>query len=306
MSNEYELIVIGGGPAGLTAGLYASRARLSTLLVERGIMGGLITNAELVENYPGFPQGISGLELGQLMHQQAVKYGLETITAEATGVELDKAIKTIHTDQGAYQAMAVIIAGGSELKKLGVPGEDRLIGRGVSYCATCDGAFFREKTVAVVGGGDAAITEALHLTKFTSRVVVIHRRDQLRASKIVEEKAFAEPKMDFLWDSVVEEINGDMVVEELKIRHVRTGESSSLKVDGVFIYVGIKPNTEYLKGILKLDESGHILVNELRETELSGVFAAGDVCHNSSRQVIAAAGDGATAALSAERFIREV
>ena len=306
MNKEYELIIIGGGPAGLTAGIYASRARLRSLLIEKGIMGGLIANAEMVENYPGFPQGISGIELGQLMYEQAVKYGLETVTSEVTGIELGEDSKTVNTDQGEFKAKAVIIAGGSELSKLGVPGEESFTGRGVSYCATCDGAFFRDKKVAVIGGGDAAITEALHLTKFASRVVVIHRRDQLRASKIVEEKAFAEPKMEFLWDTVAEEIHGDKFVEGLKLRNVKTGEISSLKVDGVFIYVGIKPNTSYLKDILRLDDTGHITVNDLGETELAGVFAAGDIRHNSIRQVIAAAGDGATAALSAERFIRGV
>ena len=306
MNKKYELIIIGGGPAGLTAGIYASRARLSTLLIEKGVMGGLITTAELVENYPGFPQGISGFELGQLMYQQATKYGLETVSAQVIGIEHDKAVKTVHTDQETYQAKAVIIAGGSELSKMGVPGEERLTGRGVSYCATCDGAFFRDKKVAVVGGGDAAITEALHLTKFASKVSVIHRRNQLRASKIVEEKAFAEPKVEFLWDTVVEEIIGDKMVEELKLRQLKTGEIYSLKVDGVFIYVGIKPNTDYLRSILRLDEAGYITVNELRETELTGIFAAGDVCHNSARQVITASGDGAAAALSAEKYIRGI
>ena len=306
MGERYDLIIIGGGPAGLTAGLYASRARLSTLLIEKGVIGGQITNAELVENYPGFPQGISGFELGQLMHQQATRHGLETINAEVSGVELEEAIKVIHTDQGTYQAKALIIAAGSAPKKLGVPGEGSWLGKGVSYCATCDGALFRDKRVAVVGGGDAAITEALLLTRFASRVVVIHRRDQLRASRVLQEKAFATPKMDFLWDTVVEEIIGDKEVKELRLRHVKKGERFSLAVDGVFIYVGLEPNTDYLKDILKLDEAGHILVNPRMETEIPGVFAAGDICHNSARQAITAAGDGATAALSAERFIRGV
>lgn len=306
MNMEYDLIIIGGGPAGLTAGLYASRARLGTLLIERGIIGGQITNATLVENFPGFPQGISGFDLGNLIHQQATKYGLETITTEVTGVEFDRAIKLIHTGQGDYQTKAVIIAGGSELRKLGVPGEERLLGRGVSYCATCDGAFFREKRVAVLGGGDAAITEALHLTGFASRVMVIHRRDQLRASKILQEKAFADPKMEFLWDTVVDEIIGDNMVEGLRLRNVKTGRISTLEASGVFVYVGLKPNTDYLKDKLKLDEKGHIIVNNLMETEVEGVFAAGDVRHDSARQAVTATGDGATAALSAERFIRGV
>src|SRR4030042_1613521 len=273
MNKEYELVIIGGGPAGLTAGLYASRARLSTLLIEKGIIGGQITNAELVENYPGFPQGISGFQLGQLMHQQAAKYGLEILAAEVTGVEFDKVIKVIHTSQGIYQAGAVIIAGGSELRKLGVPGEERLLGRGVSYCATCDGAFFKDKRVAVVGGGDAALTEALHLTRFASRVIVIHRRDQLRGSRILHEKAFADPKMEFLWDTVVEEIIGDKEVKGLKLRNVKTQEVSTLKASGVFIYVGLKPHTDYLNDILRLDEKGHVPVNKQMETEVEGIFA---------------------------------
>jgi len=305
-NNKYELIIIGGGPAGLTAGLYASRGRLATLLIEKGVVGGQITNAALVENFPGFPQGISGFELGQLLHQQATKYGLETIPAEVTGVEFDKEIKVVRTGRGEYQAKAVIIAGGSELSRLGVPGEGRLLGRGVSYCATCDGAFFRDKMVAVVGGGDAAITEAIHLTTFASKVTVVHRRDELRAGKILQEKAFADPKMDFLWDSVVEEIIGDNVVEGLKVRNVKSGKNSTLEVSGVFIYVGLKPNTDYLKDILKLDDKGHIFVNTLMETGVEGVFAAGDVRHDSARQAVTATGDGATAALSAERFIRGV
>lgn len=303
MNKMYELIIVGGGPAGLTAAIYASRARLNTLLIEKGILGGQITNAELVENYPGFPEGISGLELGQLMHQQAAIYGLETLAAEVTGVELDKPIKIINTGEDTYQTKAVIIAGGSEHRKLGIPGEESLLGKGVSYCATCDGAFFRDQRVAVIGGGDAAITEALFLTRFASKVTVIHRRDQLRASKILQEKAFDNPTIEFLWDTIAEEIIGDKEVEELRLRNVKTQERFTSEASGVFIYVGLKPNSDYLKGKLELDDTGHILVNKLMETEIPGVFAAGDVCHDSSRQAITAAGDGATAALTAERFI---
>lgn len=306
MSERFDLIIIGGGPAGLTAGLYASRARLKTVLFESAIIGGQIINAEVVENYPGFPQGISGFELGQLIHQQATKFGLETIAAEVTGVELEGEFKIAHTTEGDWQARAMIIAGGSQRKKLEVAGEERLLGKGVSYCATCDGALFRDEKVAVVGGGNAAISEALFLSRLASRVTVIHRRDQLRADKILEERAFAEPKIEFLWNTVVEEIAGDNAVKRLQLRNMKTGEKSDLPVSGVFLYMGLKPNTGYLKGLLTLDEAGHIAVNESMETEMPGVFAAGDIRHNSGQQAITAAGDGATAALSAVRFLQKI
>ena len=304
-NTNYEVIIIGGGPAGLTAGLYASRARLKSLLLEKGLVGGQIVNAELVENYPGFPGGISGVELGQLMHQQATKYGLKTITSEATGIELQGEQKIVKSTEGDFIAKAVVIAGGSERYKLGIPGEEKFTGKGVSYCATCDAAFFRDQPVAVVGGGNAAITEALHLTKFASRVTVIHRRNQLRASRILQEKAFSEPKIEFLWDTVVEEIEGKAVVERIRLRQVVTGGKSALDVAGIFISVGLKPNTDYLKGILPLDASGHIITNDKMETKIPGIFAAGDVRHNSARQAITAAGDGATAAIYAEQFITQ-
>jgi len=303
MKEKYDVVIIGGGPAGLAAGLYASRAKLNSLLVEKGLVGGQVANAERVENYPGFSEGISGSELGQLMHQQATKYGLETLIAEVTGIELQGEQKMIRTTEGDFIARAVIIAGGSERQKLGVPGEKEFTGKGVSYCATCDAAFFREQLVAVVGGGDAAITEALHLTKFASRVIVIHRRDQLRASRILQEKAFSQSKIEFRWDSVVERIEGGDSVKRIWLRQVKTGEESALEVAGVFISIGLKPNTDYLKGILPLDTTGHIITDEKMETEISGIFAAGDIRYNSARQAITAAGDGATAAIYAERFI---
>jgi len=300
---DYEVIIIGSGPAGLTAGLYSSRARLDTLLIERGLVGGQMVNAELIENYPGFPQGISGAELGQLMHQQVTKYGLKTLLAEVTGVEVHGEQKVVKTTEGNFTAKALIIAGGSERGKLGIPGEEEFTGKGVSYCATCDAAFFRELPVAVVGGGDSALTEALHLTKFASKVTVIHRRDQLRASRILQEKAFAEPQIEFRWNSIVAKIEGKDLVKRIKLRQVITGEESTLDVAGVFISVGLKPNTDYLKDILPLDPVGHIITNGKMETEIPGIFAAGDIRHDSARQAITAAGDGATAAIYAEKFI---
>jgi len=303
---NYEVIIIGGGPAGLSAGLYTSRARLSSLLLEKMGVGGQIADAERVDNYPGFPEGISGFELGQLMHQQATKYGLKTLLAEVTGIELQEGQKVVKTTEGNFTAKAVIIASGSERRKLGIPGEEKFTGKGVSYCATCDAAFFKEQPVAVVGGGDAAITEALYLAKFASKVTVIHRRDQLRASRILQEKAFSEPKMEFLWNTVVEEIEGRDLVQRIKLRQVKTGEKSTLDISGTFISVGLKPNTDYLKGVLPLDAAGYIITNDKMETEIPGIFAAGDIRHNSTRQAITAAGDGATAAIYAEKFITEV
>jgi thioredoxin reductase (NADPH) len=305
MNRSYDVIIIGGGPAGLSAGIYASRARLSTLLIEKAIFGGQIANAAHVENYPGFPDGISGLELGDLMYRQAIKHGLETLSAVVTAIELGENGKVVKTDEGDYLAKAVIIAGGAEYNKLGVPGEERLLGRGVSYCATCDGPLFGERVVAVVGGGDSAVEEAVLLTRFAAKVILIHRRDQLRASKIAQERAFANGKIEFLWDTVVEEALGQDKVEGLSVRNVKTGERSTVEVSAVFVYVGLHPSTEFVKGLITMDSGGHIPVNGGMETEIAGLFAAGDIRQGSPRQVIAAAGDGATAALSVERFLSE-
>ncbi|MDY6907685.1 MAG: thioredoxin-disulfide reductase [Chloroflexota bacterium] len=303
MEPSYDVVVIGGGPAGLTAGLYLARARVPSLLVERGIVGGQITNAERVENYPGFPDGISGFDLGMLMHQQATAFSLETVFAEVTAVELDGEAKVVKTTEGDVRARAIIVASGAAARRLGVPGEERLTGRGVSYCATCDGPLFSGQVLAVVGGGDSAVEEALVLTRFASRVTIIHRRDQLRASRVLQERAFAEPRLEFMWDTVVEEIAGTDRVERIRVRNVKSGERGEVEVAAIFIYVGISPTTEYLKGLLALDEQGSIPTDASLETEVAGIFAAGDIRQGSPRQVITAAGDGATAALSAERYL---
>jgi len=300
---KYEVVIIGGGPAGLTAGLYTSRAGLKSLLVERGAFGGQIVNAPLVENYPGFPEGVSGADLGSLMHQQATKYGLETVTAEVTGVKLGKPYKIVTTER-SFEAGAIIIAAGSEYRKLDVPGEETLVGHGVSYCATCDGFFFRQREVAVVGGGDAAITDALELVQHASKVYVIHRRDQLRAGQVLQQRAFAEPKIEFIWNTVVEEIMGEKLLKALKLRNVKTNQLSTLEVAGVFVAVGLKPNSQPFAEVVELNEKGHIVTDGLMATSAPGIFAAGDIRGNSARQITSAVGDGATAALSAFSYLR--
>lgn len=301
---KYEVIIIGGGPAGLTAGLYTSRAGLKSLLVERGVFGGQIVNAALVENYPGFPEGISGLELGSLMHRQAVKYGLEVVTAEVTSISQGQPY-IISTTEGDFEAIAIIIAAGSEYRKLGVAGEERLSGHGVSYCATCDGFLFRDREVAVVGGGDTAITDAMELSRHAKKVYVIHRRDQLRAGQVLQQRAFAEPKLEFIWSTVVEEVLGDKVLEGLKLRNVKTGQHSILKVAAVFVAVGLMPNSQQFFNILELDDAGYIVTEEMMATSALGIFAAGDIRRNSARQVAAAVGDGVTAAKSAFKYVQE-
>ena len=302
--SKYEVIIIGGGPAGLTAGLYTSRAGLRSLLLESGVPGGQMVNATLIENYPGFPDGISGPELGSLMHQQAVRYGLEVITAEVTGIN-QRQPYTVSTTEGNFEATAIIITAGSEYRKLGVVGEERLSGHGVSYCATCDGFFFRDREVAVVGGGDTAITDALELTRHASTVYVIHRRDQLRAGKALEERALAHSKLEFIWDTVVEEVSGEKVLEVLKLRNVKTGQQSDLRADGIFVAIGLMPNSHLFFDILELDDAGYIVTDEIMATSAPGIFAAGDIRRNSPRQIAAAVGDGVTAAMSAFRYLQE-
>jgi thioredoxin reductase (NADPH) len=305
MERNYDVIIIGGGPAGLTAGLYTSRDRLNTLLIEKGFFGGLIATAEWVENYPGFPDGVGGFELAEFIRKQATKYDLNTLNAEVTGADLKNKEKIIKTSEGDFKARAVIIATGSERSKLGVPGEDEFLGKGVSFCATCDAAFFRDLPVAVVGGGNAAVTEAMHLTHFASKVMIIHRRDQLRATRVVQEKAMADSKIRFIWNTVVEKISGDKAVKNLKLRNLKTGEKSILEVSGIFVSTGLKPNTGFLAGILQLDDGNRIVTNDKMETGIPGVYACGDVRRNAGMQAICSAGEGATAAIYVQKYLSE-
>ncbi len=302
-TKNYDVIIIGGGPAGLSAGIYTARARLSTLLIERAAIGGQIVNAGLVENYPGFAGGVNGVELTQSMHQQAAKFGMETLYDEVIGIEVDGKQKIIKTPQGDFITKAVIIAGGAERQKLGVPGEAEFTGKGVSYCATCDGAFFRGKEIAVIGGGNAAVTEALELTKFASKIILIHRRNDLRATPIMQERIKADSRIQILWDTVVLEILGDKFVNKIKVRNLKTEKETELAVSGVFVAVGSQPATGYLKGVVALDGVGAIVANDKLETSVPGIYAAGDIRSGSIRQVIGAAGDGAIAAVNAGKYI---
>jgi thioredoxin reductase (NADPH) len=302
--SQYDILIVGAGPAGLAAGLYAARARRRTLLLERGVVGGQIALTSIVENYPGVDE-VNGFDLAQAMLQQAQKYGLEVAYGGVESIELREDRHLVRTAEGDHLARAVILAGGADYNRLGVAGEERLTGTGVSYCATCDGAFFRDREVVVVGGGDAAMDEGLFLTRFASRVTVIHRRDALRASAVLQERAFANPKMTFRWNTIVTAIEGDQAVEGVRLRDVVSGEESSLAVDGVFIFIGQTPNTGYLKGLVQMDEGGHVQVNAWMETSVPGIFAAGDIRSDSARQVVSSAGDGATAAIRADRYISE-
>jgi thioredoxin reductase (NADPH) len=302
-TTEYDIVIVGAGPAGLAAGLYAARARRRTLLIERKITGGQIALTADVENYPGI-DSMNGFDLASAMHAQAAKYGMETAYADVTAIDaLPDGRHLLHSPERDYAAAAVILTGGADYNHRGVPGEERLTGFGVSYCATCDAAFFRDQDVAVVGGGDSAMEEGLFVTRYARSATVIHRRDALRASAILRERAFANPKMTFVWNSVVEEVLGEKAVTGVHVRNVVTGATSTLDVAGIFIFIGLTPNTAYLKDRLRMDNGGHIYVNEWMETDVPGIFAAGDIRANSARQVVTAAGDGATAAIRADQYI---
>ena len=302
----YDVIIIGGGAAGLTAGIYTCRAGLRTLMLERLMPGGQVINAESIENFPGFPDGISGAEIGPLMQQQAMKYGLEIQLGEIDELSQDGTNWRVSAWGEEYTGRSVIIAGGSTLRKLGVPGEEELYGAGVSYCATCDGGFFMNQTVAVVGGGDSALDEALVLTEYASRVLLFHRSDEFTGQKILQERVLSNPKIEVRWNTTVSEILGDRQVEGVSVVDETSGETSRIDLSGVFIYIGLDPNTDYLQDVLPLDNGGHIPTDIWMSTPARGIFAAGDIRQDSAAQLVSAAGDGATAAIAARRYVERL
>ncbi|MBW2060665.1 MAG: thioredoxin-disulfide reductase [Deltaproteobacteria bacterium] len=304
---EYDLIIIGGGPAGLTAGIYASRARLKTRLIEKLSPGGQVLTTDWVENYPGFPEGVSGFDLMDKMRQQAERFGLEIASGEAASLKKNGELIQANLAEGEILSKTIIIATGVQPNKLGVPGEEELTGKGVSYCATCDGPFFKDVEVLVVGGGDTAVQEALFLTRFASRVHLCHRRDELRATGILRERVLAEPKIELHWSTVVTAIEADSQnqVEAAEIKDLKTGKTSRQPVQGVFMFVGIQPTTEFLKGFIELDERGFVKTDLEMAASQPGVWAVGDVRVKYLRQIATAIGDGATAAFNVEKYIEE-
>ncbi len=302
----YDIIIIGGGPAGLTAGLYNARARMNVVLLERLAPGGQVLTTDWVENYPGFPEGISGFDLMDRMKAQAEHFGLEIRSEEVLKLEFDGARKIVTTSQGALETRAVILCCGATWRKLGVEGEDKLMGRGVSFCATCDGPFYRDQEVAVIGGGDTAVEEGLFLTRFVSKVHHIHRRDELRAVKLLQERAMAEEKIEFVWDTVPVRILGETGVEGIELKNVKTGEITRRAVQGVFVFIGTEPNTDLVRGLLDLDKSGFVITDQCMQASVPGVFAAGDIRSKAFRQISTAVGDGAEAAHAAEKYVEEI
>ncbi|MFZ5447147.1 MAG: thioredoxin-disulfide reductase [Thermodesulfobacteriota bacterium] len=302
---DYDLIIIGGGPAGLTAGIYAGRARLKALLLEKLIHGGQMMTTDLIENYPGFPEGITGFDLSDRMRKQAERFGLEFRSQEVMELKPGKP-HTLVLEDGQLTAGAVIIATGAHYRRLGVPGEDRLVGRGVSFCATCDGALFKDQEIAMVGGGDNALTETLFLERFAKKIHLIHRRNQFRAAKYLQERVFQLDKVEIHWDSEVQEFLGRQDLEAVKLLNVKTMETTVLPLTGVFVAIGMLPNTGWLKDLLPLDEWGFIFTDAIMATEYPGIFAAGDVRSKLWRQVSTAVGDGSVAAIAAEEYLERL
>ncbi len=304
-SGEYDVVVIGAGLAGLTAGLFAARHRRSTLVLESGVPGGQLVNVEKIEDFPGFPEGIAGYDLGPIVQEQAEKQGAEFQMAEVQSLEKDGPYWQVVTNTGICRAKAVIVAVGSHLRELGIPGERRLFGKGVSHCATCDGPLFKDKVVGVLGGGDSALQEALTLVNYASEVILFHRRSTFSAQAVFQQRVSDHSKFDVRYNTVLEEILGDDVVTGVKTRDVITDEATHVNLAGVFLYAGLEPNTAFLKGIMRLDAGGHVLTDGWMRTELPGVFAAGDVRQDSAGQAITSAGDGAVAAIAAHRYVKD-
>ncbi len=302
----YDIIIIGGGPAGLTAGLYAARGRRNVIMIESYTIMGQATMTDIIENYPGV-ESSTGFDLISTFKKQAESFGLKCSSGTVKNISRGEAdgipLWLVEDENGQHKALSVIIASGARAKKVGVPGEEEFLGKGVSYCATCDGAFFRDKDIVVIGGGDTAVEEALFLTKFGKKVTLIHRRDRLRATKIVQERALSNKKMEFVLESVVEEIKGTDKVEGVRIKNLSSGESSDISCEGVFVFVGWSPNSDFSKGIIDLDERGSIVVDANMNTSASGIFAGGDCCSKILHQVVTACGDGAIAAFSAGQYV---
>jgi thioredoxin reductase (NADPH) len=301
-----DIVIIGGGPAGLTAGLYTARARLNVVLLERLAPGGQVLNTDWVENYPGFPDGISGFELVERMKTQAENFDLPIKLEEVMELEFSPEKKIVVTNKGRLEAKALIIATGATPKKLGIEGEDLLTGKGVSYCATCDGPFYKDQEVVVIGGGDTALEEAIFLTRFASTIHLAHRRDELRAVKLLQDRAMAQEKIKFIWDTIPLRILGENGVEGIELKNVKTGEISRKEAQGVFIFIGTKPNADLINGMVKQDESGFVVSNDKMETSVPGVFAAGDIRSKPWRQISTAVGEGATAAFYAEKYLEDL
>jgi thioredoxin reductase (NADPH) len=302
-----DAIIVGGGPAGLTAGIYLARARMQSILVEKQGPGGSPALTEKIENYPGFPDGISGFELVDRMRRQAENFGLEIAAFNpVTGIREEGGVKVVSTEDGELKSLGVVVATGMRPAPLGVPGEEEFLGKGVSYCATCDGAFFREATVAVIGGGNSAAEEALFLTRFANRIIIVHRRDRLRAGKILQERVLSHPKIEVRWNRVVKEVLGNGKVRGLVLSDVESEEEEEIAVDGVFLYVGNIPNTDAVRGLIELDEKGYVITDASLKTSVDGIYAAGDVRAGAIRQVVVAVGEGARAGMAVQAHVDEL